>query len=62
MVYMVEYEESGSRATITTPSFKLYKNSKGYNWEIKTVGNTIEECMDLAKKADDKAKEEWGEE
>ena len=54
-----EYEEPGTAIQPSKPAFKLFKNSKGYNWEIKTVGDTIEECMKLAKKANDDACLEW---
>lgn len=36
-------------------TFKLIKNTRGYTWEIKSTAETLEECLDLAEKANNEA-------
>jgi len=43
------------------PSFKLIKNTKGYNWEIKSTADDLEKCIDEVETADTRAKLIWGE-
>jgi len=38
---MMETEKIGEQLRTDTESIKLFKNSKGYNWEIKILRNCV---------------------
>jgi len=40
---------------LDVPTFKLIKNSRGYNWEIKVVGKPAMDCLLEAEKVNSEA-------
>lgn len=44
---MMETETIGEKLRTDTESIKLYKNSRGYNWEIKILEIDIERIKEL---------------
>lgn len=44
---MDEYEKIGETLRTDTESIKLFKNTKGYNWEIKILDTNIGRLVDI---------------
>ena len=54
----METEKIGEQLRTDTESIKLFKNSKGYNWEIKILEIDIARLVEI----DSKLQEEFGQE
>lgn len=44
---MSETEKIGETLRTDTESIKLYKNSRGYNWEIKILSTDVKRLVEL---------------
>jgi len=49
-IKMTEYERIGEQIRAEEESIKLFKNTKGYNWEIKILKIDIPRLVELNKK------------
>lgn len=49
----MDTEKIGEQLRTDTESIKLFKNTKGYNWEIKIIGIDIPRLVEINQKLQD---------